>query len=77
MHAVPPCLAPQHAHTPFPCACLLLRLCLQLVAAGDMGLAWQAAETAVYLCSGAAGAQLVEAGALEELALLLRRVWRA
>ncbi|EFJ53048.1 hypothetical protein VOLCADRAFT_85920 [Volvox carteri f. nagariensis] len=46
-------------------------LLVQLVAHGDMGLAWQAAETAVYLSGGATGAVLVAAGAAEEMAYLL------
>lgn len=45
---------------------------LQLIAHGDMGLAWQAAEAAVPLCDGATGAALVLAGAVEELAYLLQ-----
>lgn len=44
----------------------------QLIAHGDMGLAWQAAEAAVPLCDGVTGASLVVAGAVEELAYLLQ-----
>lgn len=44
----------------------------QLVAHGDMGLAWQAAEAAVLLAEGPTGADLVAAGAVEELAALLQ-----
>ncbi|GLC54154.1 hypothetical protein PLESTB_000829600 [Pleodorina starrii] len=46
-------------------------LLVQLVAHGDMGVAWQAAEAAVYLSGGATGAALVAAGAAEEMAFLL------
>ncbi|GIL78773.1 hypothetical protein Vretifemale_8176, partial [Volvox reticuliferus] len=45
---------------------------VQLVAHGDMGLAWQAAEAAVFLSGGGAtGAALVAAGAVEEMAYFI------
>ncbi|KXZ51698.1 hypothetical protein GPECTOR_11g148 [Gonium pectorale] len=50
----------------------LVPLLVQLMAHGDMGLAWQAAEAAVFLSTGSTGTALMQAGAVEELAYLLQ-----
>ncbi|GIL45297.1 hypothetical protein Vafri_2465, partial [Volvox africanus] len=49
----------------------LAALLVQLVAHGDMGLAWQAAEAAVFLSGRATGAALVAARAVEEMAYFI------